>query len=132
MAVTTANTFLMYKTTDVGTYSKLVDITNYPDLGSSPSKIDITDLSATSFKNSILGLQEVPDLTFECNYDETAYGVISDMISKYYFQVQFGTDGVDGKFSFQGHISIFVVGGGVDESRKMTITLSAETEIIPS
>lgn len=129
MAINTATTSLMYCATEVGTYAKLVDIVSYPDLGSTPSKLDTTDLSATKFKTSILGLQEVPDLTFECNYDETAYTTISAIAGSQYFKLYFGSAGADGIFAWKGQVSIYANGGGVDEVRKMTVTLSAETPI---
>ena len=70
MAVNSAITVLKYATTQGGTYSKLSDITNYPDLGSAPSKLDSTDLTAPKYKTNIFGLQEAPDLSFEANYDD--------------------------------------------------------------
>lgn len=127
MAITTAGTTL-YKSTDGVSYTKLVDILSYPDMGSAPSKLDTTDLSATTFKTSILGLQETPDLTFECNYDETAYNTINGLTaSNYYFRLAFGT--ADGKFEWQGQVKVYANGGGVDEVRKMTVVLSASTPI---
>ena len=100
----------------------------YPDLGATPSKLDTTDLSQTTYKTSILGLQELPDLTFEANYDESAYNTIQALTaSNYYFQLLFGAG--DGKFEWQGQIRVFANGAGVDEVRKMTITLSASTPI---
>lgn len=133
MAINTSGTHLMYKVLVGDSYTKLVDIVNYPDMGSAPSKLDITDLSAVTFKTSILGLQEVPDLTFECNYDYTTYTTIAALTADgYFFQLQFGTDGVDGAYSWEGQISIFASGAGVDEVRKMQVTLSAATEIVPS
>lgn len=127
MAINTASTTL-YKSTDGTTYTKLVDIISYPDMGSTPSKLDTTDLSATIFKTSILGLQEVPDLTFDCNYDEATYNTINGLTaSNYYFRLTFGT--TDGKFEWQGQVKIFANGGGVDEVRKMTVVLSASTAI---
>ena len=95
-----------------------------------PSKLDTTDLSQETYRTSILGLQELPDLTFECNYDETAYNTIIGLTDKYDFQLQFGTDGADGQFEWSGEISIYVMGGGVDEVRRMAVTLSAETELV--
>ena len=128
MAVNTTNTILNYKVLVGDTFAKLVDIISYPDLGASPTKLDTTTLTATKFKTSILGLQEIPDLTFECNYDESAYATISALTgSNYYFQLLFGT--ADGKFEWQGQISVFANGGGVDEVRKMTVTLSASTPL---
>jgi len=108
--------------------AKLVDITNYPDLGASPSKLDTTDLTQPTYKTSELGLQEIPDLTFECNYVESTYDAITAMLlSLYYFSLEFGDS--DGKFTWTGDISIFVNGAGVDEIRKMTVTTSTATPI---
>lgn len=128
MAVTTAVTTLKYGTDGIA-YAKLVDIINYPDLGSSPSKLDTTDLTQPEYKTSVLGLQEIPDLTFEANYVEATFNTISNLTaSSYYFELDFGS--ADGKFTWQGGISIFANGGGVDEVRKMTITVSASTPIV--
>ena len=129
MAISTANTILSFSS-DGSSYTKLVDIVSYPDLGGTPSKIDTTDLSQTQFKTSILGLQELPDLTFECNYDEEAYARIIAMTDTYKFKLSFGASGVDGEFTWDGQVRIYANGGGVDEARKMTVTLSASTPIV--
>lgn len=130
MAISTAITTLLSSPAEVGEYEKVCDITSYPDLGSEPNKLDTTDLSAKKMKTSILGLQETPDLTFEANYDKTAYTKIEGMADTLqYFKLEFGEDGSDGSFTWQGKISVYVTGAGVDEVRKMTITVSAETEI---
>jgi len=134
MAVSTQVTTLKYTTDMVAPYdtpapSKLCDITNYPDLGSAPSKLDTTDLSATIFKTSMLGLQEVPDLTFEANYDETAFNTMTGLTATYHFVLEFGTAGADGKFEWNGQIRVYANGGGVDEVRKMTVVLSASTPL---
>lgn len=121
-ALTSANT------TAGGTFAKLCDITNYPDMGSAPSKLDSTTMSDTTYKTNIFGLQEVPDLTFEANYDEATYGLINSLsASKYFVQLVFGT--ADGKFDWQGQIKCYANGAGVDEVRKMTIVISAITPI---
>ena len=127
MAINTTNTILEYSTDGGTVYNKLVDIVGYPDLGASPTKLDTTNLTATKFKTSILGLQEIPDLTFECNYDETAFNTINGLDDSYYFKLKFDTNG---EFTWQGQISIFANGGGVDEVRKMTVTLSASTPLV--
>lgn len=130
MAVSTSGTYLMYKATSEATsFTKLCDIVDYPDLGGTPSKLDTTDLSAQKFKTSILGLQETPDLTFTANYDKAMYTTIAALNGSYDFELQFGTDGADGKYDWTGKIQVYVNGGSVDEVRKMTIVLSAETEI---
>ena len=129
MATSTANTILKYGTTKGGTFEKLVDITGYPDLGSTPNKLDTTDLTATKFKTSILGLQEVPDLEFEANYTLADYTLIDGLEGTHWFNLEMGDAGEDGVFEWSGEVSVYKNGGGVDEVRKMTIVLSAETEI---
>lgn len=129
MATSTANTILKYGTTKGGTFEKLVDITGYPDLGSTPNKLDTTDLTATKFKTSILGLQEVPDLEFEANYTLADYTLIDGLEGTHWFNLELGDAGEDGVFEWSGEVSVYKNGGGVDEVRKMTIVLSAETEI---
>jgi hypothetical protein len=102
MAISTAKTYLMYESAPA-TFTKLLDIISYPDMGGAPNKIDTTDLSATKMKTFINGLMEAPDLTFEANYDEAVYTTISAMAGlKDTFQLHFGTAGVDGKFQWEG------------------------------
>lgn len=128
MAVSTQITTLSYDPLGESAFEKLVDITSYPDLGSTPSKLDTTTLSEAKFKTSILGLQEVPDLTFEANYDKADYdkiaGIGNDEVS---FQLKFGTSG--GTFTWKGQVTVYANGGSVDEVRKMTLVLSASTAL---
>lgn len=130
MAVSTALTTLKYSTDAGLTYEKLVDITNYPDLGATPTKLDTTDLSATNFKTSILGLQDVPDLTFEANYDKDKYDMIEGLTGTQQLQLEFGLDGANGMFNWDGEIRVYAVGGAVDEVRKMMVVLSSETPLV--
>ena len=41
-------------------------------------------------------------------------------------------DGSDGKFNFTGLLSVFVVGGGVNEVVEMTITIAPSSPITPA
>lgn len=43
--ISTYQTYLMYRTTTTGSYSKLIDITSFPDLIPPKERIDITTLS---------------------------------------------------------------------------------------
>ena len=130
MAISTATTTLKFSATQGGAYAKLVDITSYPDLGSTPTKLDSTDLSASKYKTYILGLQEIPDLTFEANYDETALNTINGMADTvYWFHLELGDAGAYGIFEWSGTVEAYANGGAVDEVRKMTVVTSAETAI---
>lgn len=128
MAISTAITTLNYKVLVGDSYAKLCDIVSYPDMGSTPTKLDTTDLTASAFKTNIFGLQEAPDLTFEANYDETTFNTINALTAtSYFFELVFGT--TDGHFTWQGQVRVYAMGGGVDEVRKMTVVLSSATAI---
>lgn len=130
--LSTAGTYLMYKATEAGSYTKLCDILNYPDTGSPPNKLDTTDLSQKVMKTFIFGLQESPDLTFEANYDETIYATIAALNGTYSIALYFGDNtGTDGKYGWTGGFDVYINGGGVDEVRKMTVVCSATTAIAP-
>lgn len=136
MASTTCSTFLMKGTgTETISYDKLVDIKDFPDLGGAPELVDITTLSDKS-KRSLSGIQETDALEFKANYDATDYTTLKALEgAKTPYAVWFGEDssgdpdGHDGKFEFEGTLSVFVTGGGVNEAREMTISIAPATEI---
>ena len=136
MAVSTYKTFLMVK--NATTYEKLVDIVSYPDMGGSPEMLDATSLSDPMTVN-ILGIQTLDALDFECNYTLADYTKLKEMegTDKEFAIWLGGTEaggkvtptGDDGKFCFGGQLSVYVNGGGVNEVRKMTVSIAASTAI---
>lgn len=136
MAISTIYTFLMYA--ESSTYSKLVDIKEFPDLGGEPENIDVTSLSDT-VRKYITGVQDTGSLSFTANYtmaDFVTVKALADGTSKK-FAVWFGATagnpptptGSNGKFSFEGTLSVFVNGGGVNDPVNMTIVIAPSSEI---
>jgi hypothetical protein len=119
-------------------YEKLIDIVSYPDLCGAPEMLDATSLSDPMTVN-ILGIQSLDALEFECNYDLEKYTELKAMEgqSKEFAVWLGGTEsngtvtptGSDGKFEFGGQLSVYVNGGGVNEVRKMTVSIAANTTI---
>ena len=138
MASSTYKSFLMHKVSEK--WEKLVDIKSYPDLGGTPELLETTTLS-DSMTTNILGIQSLDALEFECNYDLTEYTKLKAMENQdKEFAVWLGgtetagvvtPTGVDGKFSFNGQLSVFVKGGGVNEVRAMTVSIAASSPIVP-
>jgi len=118
------NALTSVHTTAGGTFTKLCDINNYPDMGSSPSKLDNTTLSNDKYKTSQNGLIDLGDFVFEANYDATVLNAITGLTGSKFILLEFGTDG---KYDWQGEITAYANGGGVDEIRKMSISLSQLT-----
>ena len=129
MAVSTAGTKLYYSA-DGTTYTHLVDIISYPDMGTTPSKLDTTRFVGNQIQNLNPRIAGNADLIFECNYDKTKYTMISELTGNQHFKLEFGEDGADGILKWQGEIAVYVNGGGVDEVRRMTVVCSASTPII--
>ena len=136
MAVSTYKSFLMVKT--ASTWEKLIDIKSYPDLGGAPELLETTTLS-DSMTTNIMGIQSLDALEFECNYTLADYTKLKEMEGEdKEFAVWLGgteaggkvtPDGSDGKFEFNGQLSVYVNGGGVNEVRNMTVSIAASTPI---
>lgn len=140
MAISTYKVFLMKKGTD-DVYEKLIDIKDFPDLGGAPEMLETTTLS-DSMQTYIPGIQTLEALEFTANYTKEDYAALKELEGvPTDFAVWFGgteTDGVvtpdgsDGKFNFTGLLSVFVVGGGVNEVVEMTITIAPSSPITPA
>lgn len=127
MARSTYGIYLMHKVSD--TYEKLIDIKDFPDLGGAPEMLETTTLS-DKMQTYIPGIQGLDGLEFTANYtkaDFTKLKALAGMDESY--AVFFGEDGTDGKFEFKGSLSVFPVGGGVNEVVGMTVSIAPSTPI---
>ena len=139
MATSTYKTFLMHGTgTDSFTWAKLVDIKEFPDIGGEPEMLETTTLS-DKMQTYVLGVQSNEGMVFTANYDPSNYQTLKTYEGKKEkYAVWFGAtesgsvvtpSGSEGKFSFEGELSVHVVGGGVNEVRDMSITIAPSTVI---
>lgn len=137
MARTTESTFLMHGTgTGTTTYAKLVDIKEFPDLGSAPDTIDVTTLS-DHMKHYLNDLIDPGSLEFNCNYDkddyEKLYALAGKKGEKYSVWMGEGSDGQpdghEGKFDFTGELSVWVKGGSVSASTDMGVAIAPSSDI---
>ena len=128
MAISTFGIQLMHKGTG-DTYTKLVDIKDFPDLGGSPEMLETTTLS-DAMQTYIEGIQSADALEFTANYDKTDYTTLTALKGqKGSYAVYFGTEGVNGMFKFDGYLSVRVNGGGVNEVVGMTISIAPASAI---
>jgi hypothetical protein len=127
MAISTYGVTLMTKGTG-STYTKLVDIKDFPDLGGAPEMLETTTLS-DSMQTYIPGIQGSDALEFTANYVKADYEKIAALTTEQSFAIYFGKDGAEGKFYFKGYASVRVNGGGVNEVVGMTISIAPSTAI---
>lgn len=138
MAISTYKVFLMHKDSSGSTYTKLTDIKEFPDLGGEPEMLETTTLS-DNMQTYIAGIQSMDGLSFSANYDMTEYKKLKALEGKKEsYAVWFGgtesagvvtPDGSNGKFAFDGELSVYPVGGGVNEVVGMNITIAPSTPI---
>jgi len=137
--ISTYGTYLMYRTTTSGTYTKLIDITSFPDLIPPKERIDITSLS-DYMRVYINGIGDTSEFTFGANYTPDNYSAVTALEgNQYEYSVWFGhtgdagsetPDGHYGKFSWTGDISAGINGGGVNEAVGMSITCTPATVVV--
>lgn len=130
--------FLMYKPKSATSYEKLVDIKEFPDLGSAPNTIDVTTLSDKQ-KMYVNDIFDPGNLEFNANYDPDDFAKLKAIEGQRLdYAVWFGgteTGGVltptgdIGKFEFEGELAVWVKGAGVSASRDMGISIAPATEI---
>lgn len=138
MAISTYKIFLMKKADAGKTWEKLIDIKEFPDLGGAPEMLETTTLS-DRMQTYIPGIQSLDALEFTSNYTKEDYAKVKALEGKKIkFAVWFGgteegnvltPTGSDGKFSFEGQISAFPVGAGVNEVVDMSISIAPSTPI---
>ena len=138
MAISTYKVFLMHKASSGETYTKLIDIKEFPDLGGEPEMLETTTLS-DNMQTYIAGIQSMDGLSFSANYDMTEYQKLKALEGKKEsYAVWFGgtessgvvtPDGSNGKFAFDGELSVYPVGGGVNEVVGMNITIAPSSPI---
>ena len=138
MAISTIYTFLMKgSAATVPTYTKLVCIDSFPDLGQAPEQIDVTTLCDT-MRHYIPGVTDTGSLQFEAFYTAADYQTLKALEgTQTPYAVWFGgtagnpptPTGANGKFSFTGDLRVNVLGGGVNDPVKMQITIYPSTDI---
>ena len=81
MAISTYKVFLMKKGDTGDTWSKLVDIKEFPDLGGEPEMLETTTLS-DNMQTYIAGIQSLDGLSFSANYDMTTFKTLKALEGK--------------------------------------------------
>ena len=134
MALLSNKTFLMRKANGTSSFTKLTDITSYPDIGGAPETIDVTTLSDMVQRN-INGIQSSSAHEFGAWYEKEVYANLQEIMEADLtktkeqldtYQLWFGENGVFGKFEWQGKLSVYAGGAESNAARPMTITISDE------
>lgn len=132
VGINTFRTYLMLGTgSGTLSWSKLVDIKDFSDLGAAPEPLETTTLSDPA-RTYIPGIENTEQKTFTCNFNNTDFATLAALKgTEQNLAIWFGAsessgvytpDGNIAKFEGKGYIDVFVNGGGVNEVVNMTVT----------
>ena len=130
MEKSTSLTFLYYKAAGEQEFTKLVDITSYPDIYTKPEKLDVSTLSSNQ-KKYTEGMVDTPDYDFGFIYSKEAYQKIKALAgdNTIFFQLWFGEAGEYGKWQWTGSVFVTPSAGDVGAARTGVLTCYLETDI---
>ena len=94
-----------------------------------PDTIETTDLEDTA-QTFVAGVQSIDQMEFTANFTPEAYTSLkANEGENGYFELDFGQNGSEGKFTWQGSYSAYVNGGDVNAVRECTIVVTPSTAI---
>ena len=121
----------------VGDYQNVSGLTDIPDMGATPEKLDVTTL-ADEVRHYIAGVKDFGDLEFNFIYESGAdgnYAQLAEIEAEKKQDVACTVEFPDGsKFAFTGEISLKIVGVGVNAviTFTMGVSLSSDIEYTPA
>jgi hypothetical protein len=145
-ASATMHTYLLYNagTTQSPSWKKVVDIKDFPAMGGSPEQIETTTLS-NEVSTFVTGVQSLSTFEFLANYSVNDYIAVKGLQNSaqvYEFALAFGKPvaatgtgakgnnyGSLGVFMWNGQLSAWLEGGGVNAVREMRLSISATSEV---
>lgn len=118
-------------TLDVGSVKAVSGLTDIPDMGATPEKLDVTTLADAS-RQYIEGIKDYGDLEFTFIYESGADGNYAKLAALEGNQECVVTFPDGSKFSFNGEISLRIVGVGVNAviTFVMAVALSSDIEYV--
>ena len=133
MEKSTSNTYL-YHSADGSNFTKLIDITSYPDIFSPPEKLDVSNLSSNQ-KKYTQGMVDLPDYEFGFIYDKASYDAVKtleDGKTDHHYQIRFGENGEYGAWEWTGSHFATPTGSGVGAAREGKVVCYPESEVTPA
>ena len=127
MAISTQGVTLKWGAS-AATLTKVVDIKDFPDLGGAPEMLETTTLS-DQIQTYIMGIQGSDMLEFTCNYTKADFETVLQNANKnLYYALEFGNNGAEGVFEWQGQHTAWVVGAGVNAVAEFKIGIAPSTK----
>ena len=123
---------LEFKKNGESEYTRIYGLSNIPDLGGTPNKIDTTDLDNEKYETNIMGLMPALELDFEFNMEDPSATAniklasdLEDEDSVIEFKLTY-KNGITAEF--QSKVRTTILGGANGDLQKFTMHLAPESE----
>lgn len=113
---------------DVGTVTNVSGLTDIPDMGATPEKLDVTTLKDSS-RQYIEGIKDFGDLEFTFIYESGETGNYASLAKLEGEQKCIVTFPDETQFIFYGEISLKIVGVGVNAVITFTMSVALASDI---
>ena len=115
---------------DVGSVKNVTGLTDIPDMGATPEKLDVTTLADAS-RQYIEGIKDYGDLEFTFIYESGADGNYAQLAALEGQGIkECSVEFPDGaKFTFSGDISVRILGVGVNAVITFAMSVALQSEI---
>jgi hypothetical protein len=114
---------------DVGDVKNVSGLTDIPDMGATPEKLDVTTLADAS-RQYIEGIKDYGDLEFTFIYESGAEGNYAQLNGLEGQQDCVVTFPDGSKFSFKGEVSLRIVGVGVNAVITFVMAVALSSDIV--
>lgn len=127
MAISTYGVTLKWGTS-AAALTKEIDIKDFPDLGGAPELVETTTLSDAA-QTFINGIKSSSAMEFTANYTKSDFEAVeADANTELYYSIEFGDEGDEGIFEWQGEHDVWVVGSGVNSPVEMKVSIAPSTQ----
>lgn len=114
---------------DVGSVKNISGLTDIPDMGATPEKLDVTTLADAS-RQYIEGIKDYGDLEFNFIYESGADGNYAKLNALDGDQECVVTFPDGSKFTFTGEVSLRILGVGVNAVITFAMSVALSSDIV--
>ena len=114
---------------DVGSVKNVSGLTDIPDMGATPEKLDVTTLADAS-RQYIEGIKDYGDLEFTFIYESGAEGNYAQLHALEGVQECVVTFPDGSKFTFSGEVSLRIAGVGVNAVITFVMAVALSSDIV--
>lgn len=126
--ILTSGIKVSYATTASGEFTRIMNVEDFPDLGGSKDKVEVTNLGDTAHRY-IDGIDNYGDtLTFNCFYDKTEFDVLKALTGIIYWKVELRDDGT--VCTFSGSCNVNISGGKPGEAVKYALNITPNSAMV--